>query len=588
MNLKNFSYTEFVKINMITLGINYFGQPSSASIVKNGKLVFAIEEERLSRIKQDGSFPIKSINACLKYLGIKIDSVDAIGMATIPHRLLKEKYLRYTLQNFPHSNSLLISDRAFERMKFLNNIENYGRKLLKFNKKIFFYNHHLCHIASSHFLSGFKKSCSVSIDGLGEIESAVIGIGNGKKVKIIDAINYPDSIGLVYKGITDYLGFDHRTSQGTVMALAAYGNYNEKLKNNNSYYKEFKKIIKISKDGKFSIDKSYFNYPYKLEGWVSDKFIKLFGKRRNKKSKLEKRHKDIAAALQKRFEDAYLSFIKRAQNLTQLKTLTLSGGCALNCKANGEIIKKTNFKDIYIQPACGDNGLCIAAAHLAEIEISKKVNLKINFNKFSHTYFGPSFSNSQIKKQLISLNYKYKYISNAEAYAAQLLNNGKIIGWFQGRMEFGPRALGNRSILSAPFPLSKKHKLNRDIKHRESFRPFAPSIIYEYVEEYFDINFDSPFMLIASKATKKILKKAPAIIHKDLTSRIQTVKKSDNLNYYNLINEFYKLSGVPILLNTSFNDKGEPVVCNPKDAILSFEKTNLDFLIMGNYLIEKK
>ena len=570
---------------MITLGINYFGQPSSCAIVKNGKLLFAIEEERLTRIKQDGGFPINSVNECLKFLKISIKDVDAIGAATLPDRLIK-RYLKYTLDNFPKSNSLFLSERAFNRMKFLNNIENYIREKLNFKKKIFFYNHHLCHIASSHFLSGFKKSCSVSIDGLGEIESASIGIGKGKKVKMIDSITYPDSLGLVYKGITDYLGFDHRTSQGTVMALAAFGDYKKKLKNKKgTYYSEFKKIIKILNNGKFEINKTYFNYPYKLEGWVSNKFLEIFGKRRKKNTRVLEHHKNVASALQKRFEEAYINYINRAYKLTKIKNLTLSGGCALNCKANGEILKTNKFKNLYIQPACGDNGLCIAAAYLAQKNIKNK---SINYEKFYHTYLGPSYSNQKILKIIISEKIKYSHVKEPEKIAAKLLTSGKVIGWFQGRMEFGPRALGNRSILSAPYPHKKKDLLNKKIKHREKFRPFAPSILKDYVNNYFNLKFDSPFMLIATKASKKILKDAPAIVHKDGTSRIQVVSEKENSVYYKLLNEFYKISGIPILLNTSFNDKGEPIVCNPKDAIASFKKTNLDALIMGNFLIEKK
>ncbi len=575
---------------MITLGINFYGQPSSASIVKDGKLKFAIEEERLSRIKQDGNFPIKSIKACLKFLNITIKDVDAIGVATIPNRIIKERYLKYTLDNFPKSNSLIISDRAFGRLKYLNGIEDQIRKSLKFKKKIYFYHHHLCHLASSHYLSGFQNSCSVSMDGLGEIESSTIGISTGKKVKIIDRIDFPHSIGIVYKALTDYLGFDHRTGQGTVMALAALGNYKKKVKKNNyNYYDIFKRIILIDKNGKFTIDKSYFNYPYKLEGWVSEKFINIFGPQRNKNTKINDHYKNIASALQKRFEDAYIAYVKLAKKLTKLENLTLSGGCVLNCKANGEIAKLNLFKNIYTQPACGDNGLCIAAAYFASQKVDRKgFNKDLNYEKFSHTYLGPSYNDAQILRAIKKSKYKFLHSSNISEIASEYLSNGKVIGWFQGRMEFGPRALGNRSILSAPFPISKKKYLNSKVKHRENFRPFAPSVLEDQIDKYFNLKYESPFMLIAIKSTKKLKKIAPAIIHLDDTARIQTVNSKQNLKYHSLITDFSKKTGCPILLNTSFNDKGEPIVCSPSDAIKSFDKTNLDVLVLGDYYYERK
>lgn len=575
---------------MITLGINFYGQPSSAAIVKNGKLIFAIEEERLTRKKQDGNFPIKSIKACLKFLEISIEDVDAIGVATIPNRIIKERYLKYTLDNFPKSNSLIISERAFGRLKYLNGIEGLIRDSLKFKKKIYFYHHHLCHLASSHYLSGYKDSCSVSMDGLGEIESSTIGVSKGKKVNIIDRIDFPHSIGIVYKALTDYLGFDHRTGQGTVMALAALGDYKKKInKTNLSYYDIFKKIILIDKNGKFSINKSFFNYPYKLDGWVSEKFTNIFGPKRKKIKTINSHYKNIAAALQKRFEDAYIAYVKRAKKLTKLENLTLSGGCVLNCKANGEIAKLKLFKNIYTQPACGDNGLCIAAAYFASQKTDKKnLNKDVNYEKFSHTYLGPSYNDTQILRAIKKTKYKFLYSENISEVASKYLSNGKVIGWFQGRMEFGPRALGNRSILSAPFPISKKKYLNLKIKHRESFRPFAPSILEDKIGTYFKLKYESPFMLIAINSTKKIEKVAPAIIHLDGTARIQTVNEKQNIKYYKLISEFNKLTGCPILLNTSFNDKGEPIVCSPIDAIKSFEKTNLDVLVLGNYYYERK
>ena len=504
----------------------------------------------------------------------------------MPERLIKEKYLKYSINNFPNSNELLLERKSFKILNFLNNAQDILRKKFNYKKKIKFINHHYCHLASTHFLSGFKDSCCVSIDGLGEIESIAIGSGKGNKIKIKESVNFPNSLGMFYSAITHYLGFQALSSEGTVMALATFGNFNQKIPNTKiTYYKKLKSMIRLKKNLDLEIDLSWFNYPFTRKGWVSDKFVKFFGKHRKKNEKITTHHKNIASALQKIFEEIYIEIIKYAEKKIKSKNLTLSGGCALNCKANGLILKNTKFKDIYIQPASHDAGLAIGAAYLAYL--SNNTQIKQNFIRYDHTYFGPSIKSEQIKKTLKKMGLDFQNLHDKASYCAKLLKNGKVIGWFQGRMEFGPRALGNRSILSAPYPNNKKNYINNTIKHREPFRPFAPAILEEKVNDLYKIKIRSPFMLIATfLKNKRDKNKISATLHNDLSARVQTVSKKSNEEFYNLIKCFDNLTGVPVLLNTSFNDKGEPMICDHLDALKSFYKTNLDYLCLNNFLIK--
>ncbi len=572
---------------MYYLGINYYGHNTSCALVKDGKLIYASEEERFSRKKNDGSIPIKSIKNCLKIHNIKIDDISEIYAATVPKRLIKEKYLKYSIENFPHASDLFLEKKSFDIMNFLIDAENVIKKKLSYKKKIKFINHHYCHLASAHFLSGFKDSCCISIDGLGEIESIATGEGIGNKIKLLQSVNFPNSLGMFYSAITHYLGFKAMSSEGTVMALATFGNYNKKIPNQNTtYYKKLKSIIKIENNLKLKIDLSWFNFPFTRKGWVSKKFVEFFGEPRKKNSIISNHHKNIASALQKVFEEIYINIIIQASKKTKSKNLTLSGGCALNCKANGLILSKTKFKDIYIQPASHDAGLAVGAAYLAYLSENRKS--KKNFERFDHTYFGPNYSSLQIENTLKKINIKFEKLKDSSKDCAQKLKNGKVIGWFQGRMEFGPRALGNRSILSAPYPISKKNYINKKIKHREDFRPFAPAILEEKKSDYYKINIRSPFMLIATfLKNKNNQKKISATLHNDLSARVQTVSEKDNEKFYKLINYFYQMTDVPVVLNTSFNDKGEPMVCSHVDALKSFYKTNLDYLYLNNFLIKK-
>lgn len=565
---------------MNILGINFYQHNASVALVQEGKLTAAIEEERLTRIKDDGQIPLKSIEYCLKEASINLDDIDLITVSIDFNRLLKEKYLKYTVDNFPKSNELFIQN--MDNFKKLSLAENEFREKLNYTGKIKYVKHYLGHMASSYFFSGYKDSALVSVDGLGELESTAIGKFENGKLKILEKINFPHSLGMLYTAITRYLGFNSG-SEGTVMALASFGDEKKKIPNRNKTYIDvFNKMLILKKDS-FELNLDYFNFPYTKTGWVSDKFTNIFGGHKHYDEEITEHHKNIAAALQKIFEDGYLHIMKIAKDLTGLDNLSLAGGCALNCVANGKIKKYTGFKDIYIQPAAHDGGTSIGSALYMAY---KNGEIKKSIYKDT-TYFGPKFTNKEIEKVLIKNGISYEKVKNPSLEAAKLLNDNKVVGWFQGRMEFGPRALGNRSILASPKSNEVKNHINKDVKHREMFRPFAPSALKEYANNYFDLDQDSPFMLIACDVKKKNANNIKAIIHVDNTARVQLVTKKRNKKYYNLINEFYKLSGIALVLNTSFNDKGEPIVCNPEDALKSFKSTNLDALFMGNFLIYK-
>ncbi len=571
---------------MYILGIHYYGHNTSVSLFRNNNLLFAIEEERLSRKKNDGRVPHLSINCILKKFKIKINDIKVISFATIPDRLIKEKYLGFNLKNFNKCKDIVYDDKSLKQIQFLSNFKEDFIKKYNYKNDTHFYNHHLCHLYASYYLSGFKSALCVSIDGLGEIESTMIGELKNNKHRIIKTINYPDSLGKVYEAVTYFLGFNPFTSPGTVMALAALGNYNKKINQKNTYYEIFKKIIKDDTKNIYQINMDWFKFPYTRKGWVSEKFIKVFGKKRpNKNKTYSDHHKNIAAALQKRFEDIYLKILKFGQKKTSNNNLALSGGCALNCKANGEI-EKLKFKDVYIQPASGDAGLSIGAAKLAYEAIGRK-NKKFDNKRIDISYFGTKCETSDIITSAKKNKVKFKKIENIEKIAAKLISQKKIIGWVQGRSEFGPRALGNRSILASPDNIQIKNKINKKIKKRQMFRPFAPSILKENFNEYYDSKYNSEFMLMALKIKKRNKKKIIGTIHHDNSARVQVVSKKTNNKYYKLIKEFNKISGIPVILNTSFNGKDVPIVNNANDAIKEFKKIKLDALFIENYLITR-
>jgi len=451
------------------------------------------------------------------------------------------------------------------------------KKELGYEKKVLFIKHHLSHAASAFLVSPFKEAAILTVDAVGEWATMTYGFGKGNKIKILREICYPNSLGLLYTAVTTYLGFEANSGEGKTMGLAGYGK--------SRYIDKFREIITVKQDGSFRVDSRFFEF-YKGSRMYSNKFIKAFGKPRKDGEKFEERHYDIAASLQKFIEDTLITITRNLYKETKASRLCLAGGIFLNCVVNNKILEKTPFKEIFIQPAAGDSGGALGVAAYIYNSILDNPRSYV----MEDAYLGPDFSQNQIKRSILNSNLTFKeydYVNLAK-YIAKKLSQNKTIGWFQGRMEWGPRALGNRSILGNPINPDMKDILNKRIKKRESFRPFAPAILEEKAKDFFELQDNSPFMLLASKVKENKKKFIPAVTHIDGTARIQTVSKKINPKFWQLINEFEKITKVPIIINTSFNLKGEPIVCTPEDAISCFQKSKMDYLVMDNYVIKRK
>ena len=570
---------------MYILGINSYYHDSSAALIKDGKLVVAIQEERITRIKHDNSFPINSIKYCLKSQNIKIEEIDYIAYYEKPFLKL-ERIIYQHLETFPKSYKQFITTMP----NILNEkirVEKIIRNRLKYKKDIFFINHHLSHSAS-FLISPFKESAILTLDGVGEWNTTTYGFGKENQIKLIKEINFPHSLGLFYSTITAYLGFSVNNSEYKVMGLSAYGN-NNTLKN--KYYEKLKKVIDVKKDGSYRLDITYFSYIYSSK-MPSKKMCKLLGGPiRKPNEKIEKRHKDIAAALQLILEETIIKILNHIYKETKIENIVISGGIGLNSLINGKILKKTPFKRIWISPDPGDGGSSIGAAFYL-------YNSLLNHQRvfqFKDIFLGPKFSSKEIKKFLEENKIKYISFKKEEDLINTTINlilENKIIGWFQGKMEWGPRALGARSILSNPCNPNSKRLLNLKVKHREEFRPFAPTILKEEIKNYFICDTNLPkitdYMLLIYKIKNKWIKKIPSVIHIDKTARPQTISKNQNRRYYKLIKKFQEITKIPLLINTSFNVRGEPIVCTPFDAYSCMMGTEIDYLVIEKYLIKRK
>ncbi len=464
-------------------------------------------------------------------------------------------------------------------------VETMIRKVLNFNGQIYFSNHHLSHAASAFFASPFDRAALLTIDGVGEYATMTYGLGKDDKLYIYKQINYPDSIGLLYSALTSYLGFSANTSEYKVMGLSAYGSRDRVA---NSFYRKLRSLVDLCEDGSFRIDMSYFDF-YSTRKMVTTKFNRLMGGAgRNSSDVVSQRHMDLAAALQMVTEDAIFAMMRHVARETQEDCLCYSGGVALNSVANGKIHSETPFKSLFIQPAAGDSGSSIGAAYVAYHHILGRKSTE----GLSSIYLGPSFSDEQIGFYLDLNDINYHYIPAQDLFlkrVAELIAVDKIIGWFQGRMEWGPRALGARSILANPCNQNMRDIINMKVKHREEFRPFAPVVCTEHAEKFFELvepsNSATDFMLMVHPVREEFRASLPAVTHVDGTARVQTVSKEQNPLYYGLIREFGRLTGVPMLINTSFNIRGEPIVCTPDDAYRCFTGTAIDALAMGSFLV---
>jgi len=574
---------------MYILGVNAYHPDSSACIIKDGQLLAAVEEERFRRIKHWAGFPSESIRYCLKEAGVEISDIDYIGISRNPYMHIHKKFVFALKRKIDFNLIKKRIDNVIKIKSIKNKIRDEFYLASKDIKaKVYFIEHHQAHIASTFFISDFKESAVLSLDAMGDFVSTMFALGKENKIKVLDRIYFPHSLGYLYTAGTQFLGFFKFGDEYKVMGLAGYGKP--------GYLKDFKKIIIFKKNGKFILNPEYFNFSSKgLDmSWngtepvcgilYSKKWVDLFGPARKPDTPISEREKNIASSLQAVLEEAYFHILEYLYKITKLDTLCLAGGVALNCSANGKIFGYSPFKKIYIQPASSDAGTALGCAYYIYHQLLKRPRCFV----MDHAYWGPEFSDDDI--ELILKKYNLKFIKYNQddlvRVVAGYIQEGKIIGWFQGRMEWGPRALGNRSILVDPRKKEMIDKLNSLIKHRESFRPFAPSILEEEIERYLGYKISSPFMLLALPVKKERISEIIATVHIDNTIRLQTVSKDTNYLFWKLIKSFSELTGVAALLNTSFNEN-EPIVCKPEEALECFLRTPMDILVMKNYLIKK-
>jgi carbamoyltransferase len=589
------------------LGISSFYHDSAACILKDGKIVAAAQEERFTRKKHDPSYPYNAIEFVLKYADLKLSMVDNIVFFEKPflkfERLL-ETYVAFApkgFASFAKAMPLWIKEKLFQKNLLFNKLKKHDPNY-KSDENIFFSDHHLSHAASAFFPSPFDEAVVLTADGVGEWATTTVAVGKSNNLEIKKEIHFPHSLGLLYSAFTYYTGFKVNSGEYKLMGLAPYGKP--------IYENKIKQLVDLKEDGTFRLDQKYFNYATGLT-MTNEKFNNLFGQKpRNPKiEKITQFHMDIAASIQKFTEEVMINLVKSIRKEYGVKNLCLAGGVALNCVANGKILKEKIFDNIWIQPAAGDAGGSLGAA-LALWHIDQGNKRLVNLDDdMKGSYLGTEFNQDEIEKELKTAGANFESLKYEELIdkTAELLSNEKAIGWFQGRMEFGPRALGGRSILGDPRSDKMQKNLNLKVKYRESFRPFAPSILKEDLPNWFNLNVESPYMLLVAEinSEKKIemteeqknlfgieklnIKRSeiPAVTHVDYSSRIQTVTQKNNKPFYDLISKFKQKTGCPVIVNTSFNVRGEPIVNTPADAFNCFMGTELDYLVIGNCILEK-
>ena len=566
---------------MYTLGISCYYHDSSAAILKDGKVIAAVEEERFSRKKFDDDFPKQAINWCLKESGISSKNLDSVAFYDKPvlkfERLL-DNYIAVAPRGL-YSFLDVIPKWLHKRLWVKDEI---SKHLKDFNGEIIFPEHHMSHAAHAFFTSPFDEAAILTVDGVGEWTTASFGTAHDTTIKLTNDIRWPHSVGLFYSAFTYFLGFKVNEGEYKLMGLSAYGKpkYYDLIMEN---------LVDVKNDGSIHLNMKYFSFTYD-KVMTNQKFSDLFGiPPRKEDSKAEQIHYDIAASAQLVLEDILLKMVNHVHKKTGMPNLCFGGGVALNGVANYRILKDGPFENIHIPPSPGDGGSAIGCAqYLYYCHDKNKRMIEDNVERIKNNIFvGPSHSNDEIKLflDINKIDYKFLETNSLLRTVAKLIVEGNVVGWYQGKMEWGPRALGNRSIIADPRNVKMKDILNEKIKHRESFRPFAPCILEEYTSEYFDVDVSSPYMLLVAPVKKP--EKIPAVTHVDGTARLQTVSKDINLLFYNLITEFYKITGVPVLINTSMNVRGEPIVDTPEQAYNMIVKTDMDYIVMGDYIIKK-
>ncbi len=562
------------------LGINSAYHESAAAIIKNGRLLAAVEEERFNRIKHakcakidnPDELPVNAINYCLKEAGIKLGEVNHVCFSFNPEKRLK---------NIETGEQVAVGGWGSKtgELEFHGKILGIPDKLnalagRDISARFHWLDHHLCHASSAFFVSPFEESAILSVDGIGEFTTTLLGFGKGNKIEILKELRYPNSLGFLWEKIAVFLGFTEYDS-AKVMGLASYGD-------GNKYHSKFQEIVKILENGEFTIN----NNALKFRSDDFEPLEQLLGvKKATNPSHRTKEHEDIAAGLQRITDEVILSLARYLSKSTGCRNLCMAGGVALNCSVNSKILLSGYFENIYIQPAAHDAGTALGAAHYFWNSILDKKRTFV----MRHPFWGPKYDDVEIENSIKESDLKYRKIKNIENRVAALLSKGKIVGWFQGRLEWGPRALGNRSLLADPRSIETKNKLNKLVKKREGFRPFAPSVLEECASEWFEMpkkSVSSEFMLFAFDVRKEKRGLIPAVTHVDGTSRIQIVTKNSNPKFHGLISAFRKITGVPLLLNTSFNDN-EPIVCSPRDATNTFSGSGIDHLAIGDFLVRK-
>jgi carbamoyltransferase len=559
------------------LGISCYYHDSAAALLKDGVVVAACQEERLSRKKHDSDFPSLAVKYVLKEGGIGPGDLDAVGFYDKP--LLKfERMLSTYVATFPRSFSSFRKAMPLWLHEKLWTSSNIRKELAPYKGQIYYAEHHMSHAASAFLPSSFEEAAILTVDGVGEWATASFGVGKGSDITLFKEIRFPHSLGLLYSAFTYYLGFKVNSAEYKVMGLAPYGKPVH-------FDRIMKEMIHLQEDGSFKLDMKYFSYDAGLR-MTNGAFDEFFGgPPRKPETWMAEREFDIAASVQKVCEEVVLQMARHVHKETGLTNLCMAGGVALNCVANGRVIRETPMKNLFVQPAAGDAGGAVGVAHYLYNTIDRKPRAA----GWTHAYLGPEYSDAEIASYLDGIGATYTTLPDEELVArtARLLSEKNVIGWFQGRMEFGPRALGGRSILGDPRDPGMRDTLNMKIKFREGFRPFAPSVLADKASEWFDIDCDSPYMLLVApvREGKRVI---PSVTHVDHSARIQTVTRAESPLYYDLIAAFEKITGVPIVINTSFNVRGEPIVCTPHDAYLCFMRTNMDQLVLGHHLLEKK
>lgn len=560
---------------MNILGISSFYHDSAACVVKDGVITAAAQEERFNRVKNTSRFPMQAINYCVQASDLSFYDLDLIGFYEKPylkfHRVITNHLRSYpfSLRTFLRSVPNWLQDRLVVPLIL--------KKEIGFEGQVLFIKHHLSHAASSFLVSPFEEAAILTADGVGEWATTAYGVGRGRDIKILKELSYPHSLGLLYTAVTTYLGYDAHGGEGKTMGLAGHGKPR--------YLDRLKQIVDVRDDGSYHLDTRYLAMN-KGDRMYGRRFVDLFGPARRPGEELDERHCDIAASVQLFVEETLLSIVRHLHQEVGGDDLCLAGGVFLNCVANNRILEETPFKRIFVQAAAGDCGGALGVA----LYIHSCLKQQPRTFQMDHAFLGPEFTDSEIHAALASSGLTFRQVDEEELglETAKLIEARKVVGWFQGRMEIGPRALGCRSIIGDPRDAEMKDAINNKVKHREPFRPFAPAVLEERANDYFEMTQPSPFMLLSPRIRPERVADIPAVNHVDGSARVQTVTRETNPRFYDVIKAFEERTGVAVIINTSFNRNGEPIVCTPRDAVACFSETEMDCLVIGTYIVEKE